>query len=198
MGESANVEVVRVTDVKVLQAGMDKVTGPINSPGGVNGSGSVYLINHNADNSLITLRFRLKNIEMEAAEEPFEAAGRKFNRGSFIIRKSTDELKSVASELGVQVYAVSDTPSVKMHPCKSASIAMMHTWLSTQDEGWYRVGLDQNQVPFTYISTRMFQKDSNLKSKYDVILFAPVGRRTTDRLTAFRCTAIQFHGRPHL
>jgi hypothetical protein len=176
MGESANVEVVRVTDVKVLQAGMDKVTGPINSPGGVNGSGPVYLINHNADNSLITLRFRLKNIEMEAAEEPFEAAGRKFNRGSFIIRKGTDELKNVASELGVQVYAVSDAPSVKMHPVRAPRIAMMHTWLSTQDEGWYRVGLDQNQVPFTYISTQDVSKESNLKSKYDVILFAPVGR----------------------
>ncbi len=176
MGESANVEVVRVTDVKVLQASMDRVTGTINSPGGVNGSGSVYLINHNADNSLITLRFRLKNIEMEAAEEPFEAAGHKFNRGSFIIRKGTDELKSVASELGVQVYAVSDTPSVKMHPVRAPRIAMMHTWLSTQDEGWYRVGLDQNQVPFTYISTQDVSKEPNLKSKYDVILFAPVGR----------------------
>jgi hypothetical protein len=52
----------------------------------------------------------------------------------------------------------------------------MHTWLSTQDEGWYRLGLDQNQVPFAYISTQDAAKESNLKSKYDVILFAPVGR----------------------
>jgi hypothetical protein len=87
MGESANVEVVRVTDVKVLQASMDRVTGTINSQGGISGTGSVYLINHNADNALATLRFRLKELEIEAAEEPFEAAGRKFNRGSFIIRK---------------------------------------------------------------------------------------------------------------
>jgi hypothetical protein len=57
-----------------------------------------------------------------------------------------------------------------------ARIAVMHTWLSTQDEGWYRLGLDQNQVPFAYISTQDAAKESNLKSKYDVILFAPVGR----------------------
>ena len=179
MGELANVEVVRVVDPKVLQASMERVTGDIRSPGGISNSGAstVYLINHNADNALVTLRYRLKDVEMEAAEEPFEAAGRKFNRGSFIIRKAVgDDLRRVANELGVQVYAVADAPSVKTHPLRAPRIAVMHTWLSTQDEGWYRVGLDQLQVPFAYISTQDVSRDANLKSKYDVILFAPVGR----------------------
>ena len=176
MGELANVEAVRVTDAKVLQVGMERVTGTINSAGGINSTGSVYLVNHNADNALVTLRYRLKDVEVESAEEPFEAAGRKFNRGSFIIRKGTDELQRVASELGIQVYAVADAPSVKTHPARAPRIAVMHTWLSTQDEGWYRLGLDQNQVPFAYISTQDAARESNLKSKYDVILFAPVGR----------------------
>ncbi|PYS68994.1 MAG: hypothetical protein DMF69_18350, partial [Acidobacteria bacterium] len=176
MGELANVETVRVVDQKVLTAAMDRVTGQVTSTGGVNSSGSVFLINHNADNVLVTLRYRLKDVEMESAEEPFEAAGRKFSRGSFVIRKGSDEVRRVASELGIQVYAVADAPSVKTHPVRAPRIAVMHTWLTTQDEGWYRVGLDQNQVPFAYISTQDVSKDANLKSKYDVILFAPVGR----------------------
>ena len=176
MGELANVETVRVIDGKVLQVAMDRVTGQVTSPGGVNSTGSVFLINHNADNVLVTLRYRLKDVEMESAEEPFEAAGRKFTRGSFIIRKGSDEVRRVANELGIQVYAVPDAPSVKTHPLRAPRIAMMHTWLTTQDEGWYRIGLDQNQVPFAYISTQDVSKDANLKSKYDVILFAPVGR----------------------
>ncbi|HJS23843.1 MAG TPA: M14 family zinc carboxypeptidase [Pyrinomonadaceae bacterium] len=177
MGELANVEVVRVVDTKVLQAPMELIKGDVRSPGGITSSGSVYLINHNADNALVTLRYRLKDVEMEAAEEPFEAAGRKFNRGSFIIRKGAgEELRRVANELGIQVYAVPDAPSVKIHPVRAARIAIMHTWLSTQDEGWYRIGLDQLQVPFAYISTQDVSRDANLKSKYDAILFAPVGR----------------------
>src|ERR1041385_1982697 len=176
MGESANVEVVRVVDTKVLQAAMERVTASVTSPGGLNGAGSVFLINHNADNALITLRYRLKDVEMESAEEPFEAAGKKFNRGSLIIRKGNDEVRRIATELGIQVYAVADAPSVKTHPARAARVAVMHTWLNTQDEGWYRLGLDQNQVPFAYISTQDVSKDPNLKSKYDVILFAPVGR----------------------
>jgi hypothetical protein len=177
MGELANVEVVRVVDTKVLTAPMELIKGDVRSPGGVTSSGSVYLINHNADNALVTLRYRLKDVEMDAAEEPFEAAGRKFNRGSFIIRKGPgEELRRVANELGIQVYAVPDAPVVKTHPVRAARIAVMHTWLSTQDEGWYRIGLDQLQVPFAYISTQDVSRDANLKSKYDVILFAPVGR----------------------
>src|SRR5687767_13327194 len=177
MGELANVEVVRVTDVKVLTAPMERITTEIKSPGGVTGSAStVYLVNHNADNALVTFRYRLKDVEMEAAEEPFDAAGRKFNRGSFIIRRASEaDVRRVANELGVQVYAVNDAPSVKTHPVRAARVAIMHTWLNTQDEGWFRLGFDHLQVPFTYISTQDASRDSNLKAKYDVILFGPVG-----------------------
>src|SRR4029079_8521300 len=87
-----------------------------------------------------------------------------------------EELQRVANELGVQVYAVADAPSVKTHPVRAARVAVMHTWLSTQDEGWYRLVLDQSQVPFAYISTQDVAHDPDLKRKYDVILFAPVGR----------------------
>jgi len=177
MGELANVEVVRITDPKVLGAAMERITSEVRSPSGINSSGTVYLVNHNADNALVTLRYRLKNVEMEAAEEPFEAAGHKFNRGSFIIRKASEsDLKRVSDELGIQVYGVADAPSVKTHPVRVARVALMHTWLSTQDEGWYRLGLDQLQVPFSYISTQDAAKDANLWSKYDVIVLAPVGR----------------------
>ena len=177
MGELANVEVVRVVDTKVLSVPMEPVDAAVRSRGGITNAGSVFLINHNADNALATFRYRLKDVEMDAAEEPFDAAGRKFNRGSFIIRRANgDELRRVADELGIQIYAVTDAPSVKTHPIRAPRIAMMHTWLSTQDEGWYRIGLDHLQVPFTYISTQDVSRDPNLKAKYDVILFAPVGR----------------------
>jgi hypothetical protein len=177
MGELANVEVVRVTDLKVLDAGMSRVSGDVKSPGTVNSTGDVFLINHNADNSLATLRYRLKDVAMEAAEEPFEAGGKKFNRGSFIIRKaSADELRRVAADLGIEVHAVESAPTVKTHPLKIARLAVMHTWLSTQDEGWWRLALDQLRVPYDYISTQDVSKDPDLKAKYDVIIFAPVGR----------------------
>jgi hypothetical protein len=176
-GELGNVQVVRVTDTKVLDAAMERVSGDVHSPGGVNGAGSIFIVNHNADNSLITLRYRLKKASFEAAEEPFEVAGKKFNRGSFIIRNvAADELNKAASELGLPVYAAAAAPPVKTHPIKVPRIALLHTWLSTQDEGWWRLAFDQLQIPYDYISTQDVAKDTNLSAKYDVIVFAPVGR----------------------
>jgi hypothetical protein len=174
MGELANVGVVRVVDQKILSAPMERVSGEVRAPGAIAGSGSIYLVNHNADNALVTLRFRLKDASVDAAEEQFEAAGRKFNPGSFIIRKvSQDELQSVATDLGIQVYAVSELPTVKTHVLKPARVALMHTWLNTQDEGWWRIAFDQVKLPYAYISTQDAARDDNLKAKYDVIVFGP-------------------------
>jgi hypothetical protein len=177
MGELANLEVLRITDTKVLDAPAERVNGEVRSAGNIVGTGSTYLVNHNADNALVTLRFRLKDATVDAAEEPFEAVGKKFNRGSFIIRKaSADELQKAAAELGIQVYAIAEPPAVKTHALKPARVALMHTWAGTQDEGWWRIAFDQLQVPYAYISTQDVASEENLKAKYDVIVFGPVGR----------------------
>src|SRR3546814_16440049 len=62
-------------------------------------------------------------------------------------------------------------------------IALMHTWLTTQTEGWWRLELDAMQVPYAYIRTTDITHDSDLRAKYDVILFAPVGRGDTRQVT---------------
>jgi hypothetical protein len=190
-GELGNVQVVRITDVKVLDAAMEKVTGDVRAPGGVkivgepagssNGgsqaASGVFVVNHNADNALVTLRYRFKDVSFDVAEEPFEVAGQKFNRGSFIVRGvAAADLERAAKELGLQVYALPSAPSVKTHAIKAPRIAVMHTWLSTQTEGWWRLAFDQLKVPYDYISTQDVAKDANLNAKYDVIVFAPVGR----------------------
>jgi hypothetical protein len=177
LGELANVQVVRITDVKVLEAAMQPVSGEIKSPGGVEGTGIIFLVNHNSENALMTLRYRLRNASFEAAEEPFEAAGRKFSRGSFIVRNAArGDFERAVSELGVKASAVESAPAVKTHPVRVARIALLHTWLSTQDEGWWRQAFDFLSIPYTYISTQDVARDANLNARFDAIVFAPVGR----------------------
>jgi hypothetical protein len=173
-GELGNVQVARVTDIKVLDAAMTRVEGAVQAPGGVENTGDIYLINANADSALFTLRYRFPAANFEAAEEPFEAAGKKFNRGSFIVRSvAAADLAKAGAELGVRAYAVAEAPTVKTHPVRAARIAMMHTWLSTQSEGWWRLEFDRLKIPYDYISTQTVSKEANLRSKYDVIVFAP-------------------------
>src|SRR6185295_6412885 len=58
--ELFNVQAVRVVDVKVLDAAMEKVTGDVRAKGGVSDPGVVFVVNHNADIALATMRYRFK------------------------------------------------------------------------------------------------------------------------------------------
>jgi hypothetical protein len=152
------------------------VSGEVKASGGVSGQGAVFAIDHNADNGLATLRYKLRAADIAAAEEPFTAAGKKFARGSFVIRGvGRDELDRTARELGLSVVALDAAPSVKTHPVRAARVAILHTWLSTQTEGWWRYAFDQLSIPYDYISTQDVAKAADLNAKYDVILFPPAG-----------------------
>ncbi len=172
--EAFAVQAVRVVDTTVLKVPVTPVTGTITAPGGVSGTGSIFAINHNADNALATLRYQLKDADFQAAEEPFEAAGKKFNRGSFVIRNvSRDVLDKATKTLGLDVTALPAAPSVAMHPLRAARIAFVHSWSSTQTEGWWRQAFDFLSVPYDYISFQDIPKKGDLNAIYDVLILAP-------------------------
>ncbi|HEY2544850.1 MAG TPA: M14 family zinc carboxypeptidase [Candidatus Acidoferrum sp.] len=174
-GELFGVQVTRVTDPKVLDVAMERVK-EVRAPAGVSGEGTIYAINNNAEPTLATLRYKLHDASIEAAEEPFESAGKKFTRGSFLLKNvSRAQLNDAISDLGLQATPVSAMPSVKTHPIRAARVAFVHTWLSTQTEGWWRLALDNLGIPYDYISTQVVSKTPDLNAKYDVILFPPVG-----------------------
>ena len=58
---------------------------------------------------------------------------------------------------------------------KKPRIALLHSWTSTQDEGWWRLGLESMNVPFAYISVQDASAMANLREQFDVILFPPIG-----------------------
>jgi hypothetical protein len=181
-GELFGVQVTRVTDPKVLDVAMERVK-QVRATGGAQGEGPVFAINNNAEPGLATLRYKLKNASMEAAEEPFEAGGKKFNRGSILVQGvSREELDRAASESQVRATPLQAGPAVKTHPVRAARVALVHTWISTQMEGWWRVALDKMGVPYDYMSTQRLAKTDDLGAKYDVILFPPVGFNASSTL----------------
>ncbi len=181
LGALRSVTTVRITDPAILKANMTALSGPAKPSGRLQGNGSAaaYLINHNTDNTLATLRFRLKDIKMLAAEDAFKAEERSFNTGSFIIRPDGNpadlraRLEGAAADLGIPVFAAREVPKVATHELATPRIALVHTWLNTQNEGWYRVAFDRLQIPFDYISDQKLKTIANLRDKYDVIVFGP-------------------------
>ncbi|MDB4888203.1 MAG: hypothetical protein JWL61_58 [Gemmatimonadetes bacterium] len=175
--EGFHVQAVRVVDAKVLDTPMERVTTEVKARGGVNGNGAVFAIKHNGDNALMTLRYKLKTADIQVAEDSFSANGEEFGRGSFIIGgvKQADVDKATR-DLGLTAYAMAIAPpAVKTHPARAARIAILHNWISTQTEGWWRYAFDALEIPYEYISVQDMAKTPDLNAKYDVILFPPTG-----------------------
>jgi len=63
---------------------------------------------------------------------------------------------------------------------KQPRIAILHTWLSTQKEGWYRLALESLGAKYDYISTQVVSRTPNLRDRYDVIIFPPAGASSQD------------------
>jgi len=171
-------EAVRVTDRQVLAAGSSRVEGPVRSRGGVAGSGPVFVVSQRGDDAMFRLRYALGEATVEAAAAPFRAAGRDYPRGTWLVRGiSKDVFDHAAGEAGVGVDAIAATavPKVATRPVGKPRIALLHTWINTQTEGWWRQRLDLLKVPYAYISTQNVAADSDLAARYDVILFPPVG-----------------------
>jgi hypothetical protein len=176
--EGFAVQTVRVMDAKVLDVPVERVASDVKAPGGVTGQGTVLAINHNADNALITLRYRLKGADIQMAEEPFEANGTKFNRGSFLITGvARAELEKTTDELGLRAHALAAAPNVKTHPARAARVAILHSWTNTQTEGWWRQAFDVHGIPYDYIDPQAIRNTPDLRSKYDVIIYGPGGNQ---------------------
>jgi len=205
LGALRNVKTLRITDEAILKAPMRLVDTPArNADAGVAAPHAAkvkplgvrcYIIQANAEPNLASLRYRLKDTKIFAAEESFEAADQKFAAGSFLIPLDNDNdnnhsdlearLQQDARELGIEVVSAAVMPTVARHELSVPRIALLHTWTSTQNEGWFRLALEETGVPYTYISDTVVRTTPNLREKFDVILFPPTFSDVRELLAGF-------------
>ena len=174
-----NVKTLRVTDAALLKAAMTPADlGTIT--GNTTGAGTIYAINNTGQTSLLALLYGVKGAKFEVAEKIFDADGKHFAAGSLLISGAADPaMTPVLQKLKLDATRLAAEPSVATHTVTAPRIAFMHSWLGTQTEGWWRLAFDRLGIPFAYISTQTAGAETDLKAKYDVIIFAPVGRAST-------------------
>jgi hypothetical protein len=175
-----NVKAVRVSDASILKAPMTPATDFNQAAGKVSGSGAIYAIANTGQTTLLPLVYTLKQGHVETTEKAFDADGKHFAAGSLLITQAEEEpLTAVLKKLSLDATRMSAAPSVATHAATAPRIAFMHTWLGTQTEGWWREAFDKAGIPFSYISTQTAASEGDLRGKYDVIIFAPVGRSSS-------------------
>jgi hypothetical protein len=202
LGPLRNVKTLRITDTAILKAPMT----PVDTAAKFDGGGVIlphapksgkppvakfYVINATAEPNLAGLRYRLKDAKFFAAEDGFEAAGEKFAAGSFILPVGGNppdldlRLNAAARELGVRVTSAEAVPDVARHEIGVPRIALLHTWERTQNEGWFRLGLEESGVPYTYLADTAVRAIPNLREKFDVILYPPGASDVSQMLNGF-------------
>lgn len=188
LGALRNLTTKRITDPAILKAQMTLVGDAPKPPYKMVGDAAPagFLLAHNADLELMQFRVRLKDIRMQAIEERFKLDGREFAPGAFLIpaRGNPADLRArverEARDLGLTVYALTELPAAPAHDLGVPRVALVHTWINTQSEGWYRMEFDRLGIPYDYVSDHAL-RTPNLRAKWDVIILGPVGA-TAQRL----------------
>ena len=172
-----NVALNPIKDTTVLRAQATLMTADARVRGQVTGSrggAAAYLIAPTTETGLIQFRLALSDVRMWASEDTFNLDGRQWGRGTTIIPaegvRDLSGLTQAAESLGLSVAGARAMPRVARHELDLPKIALVHSWLNTQNEGWVRYAFDVLRIPYTYISVQQL-KDRDLLKRFNVIMF---------------------------
>lgn len=170
------------TDASILQTTVEPVTEY--APAGrvsTQAEAVAYAVPDHGSPNMITLRYQLKDIKVEVAEDAFRAGSVSIPAGSFIVPASAlHQLQTSSAQLGLDAVALTAKPSVAMHEAGLPRVAIYSTWGGTQDVGWVRYAFDQYKIPYDLIFKERVLK-GDLNSNYDLILI-PNQARTSKAL----------------
>ena len=169
MGMMSQAEVKEIGDKAVLDVAVTPVSSDMKLAGSVTGTGSLFAVAHYGSNNMVTLRYRLKDLRVQAAEKEFKQGETTFPAGSFLVSGDAGRVRAVVESLGLTAVGLAAAPQVPAHDLDLPRIAVYSTWGSTQDVGWVRFAFDKFELPYDLIYKDRV-REGNLKSAYDVIV----------------------------
>jgi hypothetical protein len=180
LGFTKNVEVKRIVNQDVLKIPMHPWDGKLAASTAAL-QGKAIAIRNNADTDIVRLRFQLPAARFAVLEEDLKRpGGATLPAGTILVEASDAAIAAIRSAGSLQYDSLDAWPSVKAHDMPVPRVAILHSWLDTQDEGWFRLAFESLKVPYTYISTQSVGGAADLRAKYDVIVFPPAGGEPVD------------------
>jgi hypothetical protein len=176
MGLMTHTKIVESADAEVLTVPTSLID-KFDPQGTVSGKSSAgWAVIDNGSVNMATLRFRLKDIKLRIAEQPFQAGNQNVPAGSFIIGSAAGaQVRTAVESLGLTAVGLDAEPKVPMHDADLPRIAVYSTWGSTQDVGWVRYAFDHFETPYDLIFKERVKK-GDLRAVYDVIVIPSQAR----------------------
>jgi hypothetical protein len=170
------VRAIAIADERIKGVPFDAVDGELQPAGHVSGGGPVFLLRDTGQEALLAARFRLQDFRIEIAAAAFSAGGLDYPAGSWVIPDQPGlraALERVAGELALDVAGAGAPPEVVRHEAPVPRVGVWVPWADTDSIGWIRYGLDQRQVPYTYLRDEEI-RGGNLREQVDVIVYGHV------------------------
>ena len=172
LDELRHVVTYKISDSTILAKPMTVLTTDAKVEGSISGEGAVVLVEHRGDWRSAVLPWKVGSTRVRTAEVPFNAAGRDWPAGTYIV-PADSRSRTAIRELGLTGVAVASAPTARAHDVRPPRVALVHSWLETQNEGWVRYAFDQLGVPYTYISDQSLSAPGRLDA-FDVLVFPHV------------------------
>ena len=102
------------------------------------------------------------------AKSTFEADGKTFTEGSFIVSGEKDVLERLASEYGITFTGVRSEPDADLVELHVPKVGLYKSWVANMDEGWTRFVMDD----YAFDTDTLHDEDMRTAdlSKYDAII----------------------------
>jgi hypothetical protein len=173
LDELRHVQTLKISDSTIFAKPMQLLTGDARVEGSIPDGSGPLLVPHLGDWRSAVLPWKVGSTAVSVAEESFTVRGVKYAAGTYVINNPSDATRNAVKSLGLKAIAAGGAVSARQHLIRTPRIALMHSWLETQNEGWVRYAFDQMGVPYTYISDQSLRTPGRL-DKFDVVVFPHV------------------------
>jgi hypothetical protein len=164
------VQVHRIDDPFAVTT--ETVAAPVVPPGSVTGRarfGWLLTPRRNASATAVN-RLLQAGARVGLATVPFQAAGRPWERGTFIVEDGPDVrgvVERAAGELGLDFVGVDTPPAAAATPLRRPRIALYRSWTANMDEGWTRFVLGRHEFDVTTVTDAAMRGDL---AGFDVVI----------------------------
>lgn len=182
LGLAYGADVTPISEASVLDHAVTVFEGLFQSTAKVKNGTKYLAIAHSGQSELGPLRFALgSEVSVNMVDETFDSNRKTFPAGSLIVTVNDDQRDRIVDVIErhySEATALSNLPDVMMHEADLPRVAVLHSWISTQNAGWVRYSLDEAGVPFTFLAKDEIRQGA-LRDKYDAIIVPAFGGHTT-------------------
>jgi len=168
-----HVETIKAADSTILTKPMQLLATDANVRGTVTGNGGTLVVKHLGDWRSAVLPWKLGNARANVAQAAFTVDKVTYPAGTFLLENPSAATKEAVQSLGLTGVMSGSPITVAKRAITVPRVALMHSWLETQNEGWIRYAFDQMGIPYTYISDQQLRRPNAL-DRFDVVVYPHV------------------------